>query len=218
MKYYPINLCMKDRWCLIAGGGQVAFRKVNRLIQCEANIRIISPQTEKRLQEIASAANIEIVQRKIISQDLDGFFMIFAATNDSLINESIARWAVQKNILCNIADRPDDSDFILPSIIEQGDLNITISTNAKSPALSKYIATQLQEIFGPEYGIFLKLMGKLRCLLSNEITSQAERQKIYHDIVNSPILQWLKQNDMDSVSNTCLDLTGHSLADILNEQ
>jgi precorrin-2 dehydrogenase/sirohydrochlorin ferrochelatase len=218
MKYYPINLNIKDRKCLVAGGGLVALRKVRRLVECEARIRIISPQIESQLAEIAQKENIQILYRKIRSDDFNDAFIIFAATNDTKINIAISKWAQQKNILCNIADQPDKSDFTLPSIIERGDLNITISTNGKSPALSKYLRKRLQNEFGQEYAALLNMMGKLRKILSEEVSSQKDRHKIYHSLIDSSILQSLKMNDFNTASNTCKELTGHCLDEILSTQ
>jgi precorrin-2 dehydrogenase/sirohydrochlorin ferrochelatase len=218
MKYYPINLIIKNRTCLVAGGGQVALRKVKRLVACEAIIRIISPQIESQLVEIAENNMIEMLYREIQSDDLDDAFLIFAATNEAKVNKSISQWAREKNILCNIADQPDESDFTLPSIIEQGDLNITISTNGKSPALSKYIRQRLQMEFGQEYATLLDMMGKLRKILTAEISCQNDRQKIFQSLLDSQILNSLKCNDLNTVSNTCKALTGHCLEDILSIQ
>jgi len=218
MKYYPINLIIKNRNCLVAGGGRVALRKVERLVACEAIIRIISPQIESQLEEIANKNMIEVLYREIQSDDLDDAFLIFAATNDANVNQSISQWARKRNILCNIADQPDESDFILPSIIEQGDLNITISTNGKSPALSKYIRQRLQIEFGQEYATLLDMMGKLRKILSADIPCQNDRQKIFQSLLDSQILNSLKCNDINTVSHTCKDLTGYCLEDILRVQ
>jgi len=215
MKYYPINLTLKDRKCLIAGGGQVALRKVRRLIACAADIRIISPQIVPQLLEIARKNIIKMCYRDICSDDLNDLFMVFAATNNETVNTSIAQWARAKNILCNIADRPEESDFILPSVIEQGDLCLTISTNGKSPALSKHLRKRFQDEFGEEYAAFLNMMGKLRTLLNKEISCQKDRQKIYQSLLDSPILDCLKKNDLNTASNTCEKLTGHCLDEII---
>jgi len=218
MKYYPINLTIKNRKCLVAGGGQVAARKVKRLIACEAIILVISPQVEPQLVEIAQKGRIEIEYREIKQEDLYDIFMVFATTNNATVNMSIAQWARNRNILCNIADQPEESDFTLPSIIEQGDLNITISTNGKSPALSKYIRKHLQNEFGQEYATLLNMMGKLRKILTAEISCQNDRQKIYQSLLDSPILNSLKLNDLNAASNTCEALTGHCLDEILSVQ
>jgi precorrin-2 dehydrogenase/sirohydrochlorin ferrochelatase len=216
MKYYPINLNIKDRQCLVIGGGKVALRKVQRLVSCQAIVRIISPQVVSQLAEIAQKEGIEILYKEVCSADLNDAFMIFATTNDAMVNRSIARWAQEKNILCNIADRPDQSDFTLPSVIEQGDLNISISTNGKSPALSRFIRKRLQDEFGQEYATFLELMGNLRQILNTEISCQKKRQKIYQSLLDSPILNCLKQKDLNTVSNTCEELTGHCLDEIID--
>jgi len=218
MKYYPINLRIKNRPCLIVGGGKVAFRKLCRLIDCSAKIQLISPKVDSKIQDKSDLANVEIIQRTVQQSDLDAMFMVFAATDHAQVNESVARWAFEKNVLCNIADRPDLSDFTLPSIIEQGDLNLTVSTNGKSPALSKYVCRRLKAEFGDEYAIFLNMMGHIRNILSNEISDQEDRQKIYRSLIDSPLLECFKENDMEQVSSICQDLTGFAFDDIMQCQ
>jgi precorrin-2 dehydrogenase/sirohydrochlorin ferrochelatase len=218
MKYYPINLNIQDRKCLVAGGGQVAFRKVKRLIACGAIIRVISPQMTPSFVEYEKKNIIDVLLREVRAEDLDGMFMIFAATNNALVNTSIAKWAKERNILCNIADQPEISDFTLPSIIEQGDLNITISTNGKSPALSKYIRKRLENEFGQEYATLLNMLGNLRKILTTEIACQNDRQNIYHSLLGSTILNSLKCNDLHTASHTCEEITGHCLDEIIHVQ
>ncbi|MBF0449606.1 MAG: bifunctional precorrin-2 dehydrogenase/sirohydrochlorin ferrochelatase [Candidatus Magnetomorum sp.] len=218
MKYYPININLKHRRCLIVGGGAVAFRKMNRLLECFATVTVISPQFDPEFLDKPQPKGIELIQRTIRNHDLDGFFMVFATTNDAQVNQCISEWAQKKNILCNIADNPETSDFTLPSIIEQGDLNITISTNGKSPALSRHIRKQLVNTFGDEYALFLVIMGNLRDILSTQQLSQDERKKKYHTLIDMQLIHRIKEKDINHISSILFDVTGYTLDEIVHQE
>ena len=217
MKYYPIHIDLSNRRCLIVGGGIVAYRKLQRLLECSALVTVISPRFEPDFLTISTKKNLELIPKKVQKQDINDYFMIFATTSDKQVNLKLAKWARQKNILCNIADNPVCSDFILPSVIEQGDLNITISTNAKSPALSKHIRMQLSQTFGEEYAIFLTIMGKLRDHLCKTDSTQNERKIKYHELINRDIIQKIKEKDIQSISRLLVEITGYSLNEIVDQ-
>ena len=207
MKYYPVNFNIRNKACLIVGGGSVAYRKMIRLMECSAIVTLVSPEFDSRLLEAAKKSDINLINRGVLPQDLDGFFMVFATCNDYQKNKTIAKWAKQKNVLCNIADNPDISDFTLPSIIEQGDLILTISTNGKSPALSKHLRKSLMSEFGEEYAIFLLIMDKIRSNLSQKISMQNERKKIYYELIDKDLLSAIKKKDFDCISKIFCDLS-----------
>ncbi|KPA13032.1 siroheme synthase [Candidatus Magnetomorum sp. HK-1] len=218
MKYYPLNLNFKNRRCLIVGGGGVAYRKMKRLLACSAIVTIVSPKFDSPLIETANKFDIELIHRGVQSQDLDGFFMVFATTSDSQINENIAEWAQQKNVLCNIADNSDISDFTLPSIIEQGDLIITISTNGKSPALSKHLRKRLMSEFGEEYAIFLLIMENIRNIMPEKISRQDDRKKIYHELINRHLIDNIRKKNIESISQIFWDVLECSINEIIDPE
>ena len=137
MRYYPINLDIQGRHCLVVGGGAVGTRKVITLLSCGAVVTVISPRTTEELLELAEANSITLRKRGYRSADLDSVFLVIGATDDETLNRQISTDAESRNILCNIADRPAVCNFILPSIVHRGDLVVTISTSGKSPALAK---------------------------------------------------------------------------------
>ena len=135
MRYYPVHLDIKNQNCLVVGGGGVGTRKVKTLLECGARVTVVSPDPSQQLAKLASEGSITLTQRIYRSADLDGMFLVIGATDDENLNQQISTDAEKSNILCNIADRPEVCNFILPSIVRRGDLVITISTSGKSPAL-----------------------------------------------------------------------------------
>ena len=167
MRYYPINLDIKGRRCLVVGGGAVGTRKVHTLLQCGADVTVISPQATNELSVLAEAGDIAMQKREYSSTDLEGIFLVIGATDDETLNRQVSADAQSRNLLCNIADRPAVCNFILPSIVHRGDLVITVSTSGKSPALAKKLRKALERQFGIEYADLLNLSyhrfrGKLR--------------------------------------------------------
>ena len=156
---------------LVVGGGAVGTRKVVTLLDCGANVTVISPVVSDQLRDFAISGLIKLWERSYQSGDLDGMFLVIGATDDEGLNRQISSDANHLNTLCNIADRPEVCNFILPAIVERDDLIITISTSGKSPALAKKLRKRLEYQFGKEYGVFLKLMGAAR----KKLLSQAHQ-------------------------------------------
>lgn len=162
MTYYPINLDVRGRRCLVVGGGSVGARKARTLADCGAVVVVISPESDPALKALADAGCVTLKPRPYRSSDLAGVFLAFAATDNADTNRQVREDARRLSILCNIADRPEDCDFTLPARVVQGDLVITVSTSGKSPALSKQLRKELQKRFGPEYAQALRLLGAVR--------------------------------------------------------
>ena len=138
MRYYPIHLDIRNRHCLVVGGGSVGTRKTETLLDCGAKVTVVSPRASEKLHELAQASSISLKNRSYRTTDLKGIFLVIGATDDETLNQQISHDAESRDTLCNIADRPQVCNFILPSIVHRGDLVITISTSGKSPALSKH--------------------------------------------------------------------------------
>lgn len=160
MKYYPVNLNIHGRKCLVVGGGSVGTRKVATLIQCGAKVTVVSPAISSTLSDLAAEGVIQIQQRGYCSSDLHDVFLVIGATSNEELNRRISEDAEQRNLLCNIADVPKACNFILPAIITRGDLIIAISTSGNSPAFAKKLRKQLETQFGEEYALLLNLIDR----------------------------------------------------------
>ena len=148
MRYYPVSLDIKNRKCLVVGGGSVGTRKVKTLVECGAKVTVVSPDVRKKLLELAGSHSIVLKKRVYRQTDLDGMFLVIGTTDDEELNRQISEAAEKLNMLCNIADRPQVCNFILPSIVHRGDLTISISTSGRSPALAKKLRIELEGQFG----------------------------------------------------------------------
>ena len=137
MRYYPVNLDIKNRQCLVVGGGSVGTRKVITLLECGAIVRVVSPDLTDKLYELSEKKIINLQKRPYKSSDLDGMFLVIGATDDEELNWKINADAERQNKLCNIADRPEVCNFILPAIVQKDDLIIAISTSGQVLLLPK---------------------------------------------------------------------------------
>jgi precorrin-2 dehydrogenase/sirohydrochlorin ferrochelatase len=162
MPFYPVNLQITNRLCIVVGGGGVALRKVRSLLECRARIRVISPSLEPELRFLAEQQRIEWLKRDYVEGDLRGAFLVFAVTNDRTVQNLIMKEADGTAALLNSADDPHGSDFHVPAHFRRGRMLITVSTGGGSPALAKKIREQLEEFIGPEYEAVVDLLGLVR--------------------------------------------------------
>jgi precorrin-2 dehydrogenase / sirohydrochlorin ferrochelatase len=144
---YPIFLNLSGRRCVVVGGGEVASRKARKLLQARAEVVVISPEITPELESVA----VEVHRRPYKEGDLDDAYLAFAATDSREVNAAVAREAKERGILLNVADRPSEGDFALPSTLRRGRLQVAVSTGGASPALARGIKDELEESFGPEW-------------------------------------------------------------------
>jgi precorrin-2 dehydrogenase / sirohydrochlorin ferrochelatase len=207
-KYYPINLDITNRRCLIIGGGDVAERKAERLIECGAQVTVVSRSLTPLLEEREKAGKITHIDGDYDEKVLHGAFMVIGATNRNEINEQISQDALSRGILVNIVDDPDKCNFILPSLVQQGDLSIAISTGGKSPALAKKLKEDMQQRYGPEYQVLLKIMGSLRKRVLSQGHASRDNKALFVDLVHSDILQAIRDGNRELVHKIIREHTG----------
>ncbi len=157
----------------MVGGGQVALRKVKALIECGADIEVISPDLCLELRRLAESREVRALNREYQSGDLRGAFVVIAATDNSDVNRKVAEEAKRNAALVNVVDDAENSDFIIPSYLRRGDVTVAISTAGKSPALARKIRTRLEKDLGNEYASLTNLIGEVR--------AEAKRQRIQVD-------------------------------------
>lgn len=195
--YYPIYLNLKNKPCVVVGGGKVAERKVKSLVACGAQVLVISPELNQELQELYQKGLIRYREGIFSSQDLSGSLLVIGATDSCQTNSEIAKQAHRQGILVNIVDSPEECDFIVPATVERGNLLISISTGGKSPALARKIREELEEKYGEEYAEFLELMGDLREVLKEEISDQQQRERVFQFLIESDIIQSIRMGQKE---------------------
>lgn len=147
---------------MVIGGGKVALRKIKTLLECGADITVISPSLDPEITELVEAKGIDHISREYEPEDTKDAFMTIAATDVTETHLKIAEEARNQRTLVNISDSPEQSDFIVPSFFRRGDLILAVSTSGRSPALAKKIRTRLEQVFGEEYGLLLSMIKDIR--------------------------------------------------------
>ncbi|MDP3790920.1 MAG: bifunctional precorrin-2 dehydrogenase/sirohydrochlorin ferrochelatase [Candidatus Omnitrophota bacterium] len=198
-KYYPINLCLKNKKCLVIGAGVVAERKIRRLLGSGALVSVVSPVSTPALKALWKKKKIVFKNRKFDLRDLSGAYMVIAATTDRSVNSAASSYCLKNNILVNVVDSPEECSFILPSVIRRGALTISISTDGVSPALSKKIRQDLDKVFGPEYADYLRIMKDLRPKVREKIKNMKSRKCFFKETLKGQIFDLLRQKKVRQV-------------------
>jgi precorrin-2 dehydrogenase/sirohydrochlorin ferrochelatase len=199
MRYYPISLDVKNRPCLVVGGGGVGQRKVKTLLDCGAKVTVVTTRASELIETLASTGEIDLKRRGYEREDLEGKFLVIGATDDEALNRQISRDADERGLLCNIADRPEVCNFVLPAIVRQGDLMIAISTSNKSPAVARRTRQVLQEMFGPEYAVLLNLMGATRQKLLAQDKSPEAHKEMFEQLLDEGLLEMIREDRIEDV-------------------
>jgi precorrin-2 dehydrogenase/sirohydrochlorin ferrochelatase len=208
MRYYPIYLDIQNKPCLVVGGGDVGTRKVMTLLDCRACVTVISITATRKIQELAEDKVILWVARHYNSEDLDGMFLVIGATSDESVNHQISRDALERGMLCNIADKPDACNFILPSLVRRGDLIIAISTSGKSPAFAKRLRKELEARFGNEYAEVLHLMGNIRNRLLTQSHAPEAHKSLFEALIDRGIVDLMRQKEDEKINDLLREILG----------
>jgi precorrin-2 dehydrogenase/sirohydrochlorin ferrochelatase len=208
MKYFPVFLDLRERSCVVVGGGHVAERKALSLLEAGANVTVISPSLTDKLRELSSSGKITHLAKTFEAEDIAGAYIVIAATNIQEVNAGIGRLCKKKQILVNVVAPPGESSFIVPSVVDRGALLIAISTSGESPALSKKIRMELEKKFGPEYELFLQRMSILRSRLMGQTKDESERGRIFQAIANSDVIDLLRQGKIHEADHRIAALSG----------
>jgi siroheme synthase-like protein len=168
--YYPILLNVRGRKCLVVGGGEVALRKAQMLVEHDAKVVVVSPAFCLELNQLAKAGAVRAIQRAYKTEDLNDALLAVAATDDTEINEKVAAEARKKGILINVVDKPDMSAFIVPSYFRHGDIIVAVSTSGRSPALARKIRRELEANLKAEYAQL--------ALIANDVRTELKQRGI----------------------------------------
>ncbi len=197
MSYYPIFLQLQGETALVVGGGSVARRKVETLLEYGASVKIVSRALCPKLERLVEKQEIRFLGEEFRETFLEGIFLVIAATDEKELNHKISRAARARGLLINAVDQPADCNFIVPSIVNRGNLQIAISTSGKSPAMAKQIRKDLEGCYGVEYESFLALMGRIREELLPMGFSQKENGAIFQRIIDAGLLDIIARGDTE---------------------
>jgi len=172
-------LDLRGRRCVVVGGGGVGLDKAKGLFACGADVLVVSPT----LHEELLALDVTWRRGRYRRSDLDGAFLVIAATSDRATNERVHRDAEARRMLCNVADVPDLCNFILPAVHREGPIAVAVSTGGASPALAKRIRDDVAAIVTPEHAELARRLAELRPAVKERYPSYEERRAFFEAIV-----------------------------------
>jgi precorrin-2 dehydrogenase / sirohydrochlorin ferrochelatase len=200
---YPIFLDVRGQNCLVTGEGFEIAGKVEALVRASALVTYVNPTAVPSIEALAAANLIRWERRKFRTADLRHCFLVIA---DTEANPRIFRAAEKRRILCNCVDDPSNCRFSFGSIHRQGELTIAISTNGRAPAVAVRLKQQLQKEVGPEYAALLAMLKVVRPMITKSTLDFEARRKLWYQIVDSPILNLLKDQQWETAGTTLFEL------------
>jgi precorrin-2 dehydrogenase/sirohydrochlorin ferrochelatase len=175
-------LKLSGRLCLIVGAGRVAEPKIESLLRCGARVRVVAPAATRSIREAASAGKVVWEQRAFSPADLNGVFLVVAATSSPELHQQIFELAQKSAILCNAVDEPSRCDFYYGAVVRRGPLQIAISTAGNSPSLAQRLRRELEQQFEPAYAEWVADIGKARDALMSDMTIAEQRKSALKEI------------------------------------
>jgi precorrin-2 dehydrogenase / sirohydrochlorin ferrochelatase len=183
--FYIACLRLERRRCVVVGGGDIGLEKVDGLLACGAQVTLIAPNANDELQQLAAEGSISWEQRAYRGPaDLEGVFLVIAATDDTDVNIAVYEDAERRAMLVNVVDVPPLCNFILPAIVRTGPLAIAISTAGASPALAKRMKREISKMFGEHYAQLAVMLNDVRGWAKATLPTYQERRDFFEGIVN----------------------------------
>ena len=174
-KHYPVFLTVEGRRCVVIGGGTIAERKVEGLLDAGAEVTVVTPECTSRVQALADAGAIALRERTYAPGDLEGAFIAIAATDDSEVNEAVSREARERNVPLNVVDVTHLCTFIAPSIVRRGPVTLAMSTGGLAPALARKLRESLEANEALAFADLAEMVGRVRAdLRGRSITVDPE--------------------------------------------
>lgn len=200
-RYYPVNLDVRGKKCLVVGGGEVALRKARALLDAGAELTVVAPDIHPKLRSLAGAG---LEERPFRDTDLHGAFVVVVATSDAIVNRTVARDAADFGCLVNVVDCPALSSFTVPAKVRRGELLVAISTGGECPSLARRIREELEERFGEEYADFVAVLGEVRRDVLDKVPDAERRVKLLRELTDTQWLEVLRTLGRDGLRSEML--------------
>lgn len=195
--FYPAQLDLNGKTCVVVGAGKVAQRKAEALVQCGAEVKLVAPGIPP---ELPALAHVQVVQREYRTGDLDEAWLVVAATDDPTANAAVARDAAAARIWVNVVDDPALSSFIVPAVVRRGSITIGVSTGGASPALAGAVRDIIEGAIDPAYGLFAELLAEHRPKVMAALPSRKERGAVLRHMASDEVLQCLRERGRQAAS------------------
>ena len=209
MKVFPIYLNrLSEKKTILIGGNHEAERKAGELLECDANVTIISPSLTNGLEDLAEDGKLKWVNRSYQQGDLDGAFLVIVAEYNDDENHRIFEEAEERGILVNVMDDIPHCNFTFGSLVKRGPLTLSISTSGAAPALAVRLRERFEKEFGEEYEQFLRFSQALRKPMSEAYPSFRERKQLWYRLVDSDVINLFRSHDTEQAYAEAAEIVG----------
>ncbi len=213
MKVYPIFLNnLAGRRCIVIGCGHEGEHKVAGLLECDADVTLISEDATPTLQAWAADGTITWHARGYKAGDLKGAFLVIVAVTNPAATAPIWEEAQQEGVLINALDDVPHCTFVQGSVVRRGPLLIAISTSGCAPAFSVRVRQRLEAMFTTAHGTFVELLGRLRPSMASEYPNFDERKQRWYELVDSDVLSLIEQDDLEGARARVRAIAGNRVA------
>ncbi|MDA0281383.1 MAG: siroheme synthase CysG [Proteobacteria bacterium] len=204
MDLLPIFLNIKNKKCVVVGGGEVAFRKATLLLRAGADLHIVAPVLSDELRKLCVDRDCTIITREFEEADINDAILVVAATDDLETNERVSVIASKLNIPVNVVDQPDLCSFIMPSIVDRSPIVVAISSGGSSPILTRKLKELNETMIPGRMDKLAEFLGSFRGRVKNEIADFSERIRFWENVLDSEIPE-LVYNGQDDQARSALD-------------
>jgi len=201
MDLFPIMLKLQSKRCVVVGGGEIAAGKIGALLASGAEVAVIAPRATDSIQKQAREQKLAWTAREFTADDVNGAFLVVAATDSPSVNEAVFRACTERGVLCNVVDDPEHCDFYYPAVVRRGALQIAISTSGRSPALAHRLRVELEQQFGPEYADWLEHLGRERREILARTMPSDEQRRLLEQIASREAYAQFFRGHRASVNN-----------------
>lgn len=217
MDYLPLFVDLKDRKCLVVGGGEIAARKAGLLLKANATVSIVAPEISTSTRALIDADKVTWFNAMFSNDLLSEQFIVIAATDNEAVNREVYHQAKAKNILVNVADCPELCDFILPSILDRSPVMVAIASGGKSPILARQLRARLETLIPPSYGRLATLVGRYRDTVKNKLPTLAMRRRFWETILQGKVAEYVLAGRDEQGEQTLNHLLEHADSEALKQ-
>jgi uroporphyrin-III C-methyltransferase / precorrin-2 dehydrogenase / sirohydrochlorin ferrochelatase len=183
--YFPVFMDLRERLCVLIGGGEVAARKGSLLARAGARVRVVAPELCPALKELG----LTHVAREYVAADLDGAVLAVAATDQRDVNRAVSERAAALNIPCNVVDDPELCSVIMPAIIDRSPILIAVGTGGSSPVLARLLRANIEANVPARYAELAVLSSSVRALVQAQLPDVLSRRRFWEEVFEGEIAE-----------------------------
>jgi siroheme synthase-like protein len=207
--YMPITLAVKRRPTLVVGGGTVALRKVETLLDYDTSVTVIAPEAIEKLEYYARTGRITLEKRDYRSPEAAAFGLVIAATDDAVLNRQICADCRGAGVLVNVVDDPEYCDFIFPAVVRRDCLTAAIATDGKAPFVAGHLRIVLGNIFPDHWNQLMRYAAEFRKKVQERWGDDTEKkQNCYTSFLEADWKTLLKEKDKDAIERELAIMLG----------